>query len=217
MAAIRRTGGLTIVQDPSDALVPGMPSSVLEVMEPHAVLPAHEIGQRLAGLLAEPVAAVGDLTQMRQALRQEVAMSTLEPGAHDHEPPGTPSKFGCPECGGVLWELSENGDLRFRCRTGHAYSPRTLLAAEDAQLEDALWAALRALEEQEALARRLLDRRWAGGVSRTRDRLEQRTADARRRADILREFLLRPVGGSEMAGDDEPGHAERAPREVAAG
>ena len=122
-------------------------------------------------------------------------MSTLAQGAHDHDPPGAPSKFGCPECGGVLWEQGEDGDVRFRCRTGHAYSARTLLAAEDAQLEDALWAALRALEEQESLARRMLDRSWARGSERTQARLRERVDDTRRRADVLREFLLTPIAG----------------------
>lgn len=195
MRAIHRTGGLTIVQDPADALVPSMPASVLEAITPSHVLTADEIGRRLPALLDEPIGSREPIAPAaRAALEQEVAMSQVEPGAQDRPPPGDASAFGCPDCGGVLWELDDNGDLRFRCRVGHAYSARSLMAAEDAALEDTLWAALRALEEQESLTRRMLDRTWAQGADHTRVRLRERAEQAARRADILREFLLSPVG-----------------------
>jgi two-component system chemotaxis response regulator CheB len=121
-------------------------------------------------------------------------------------PPGSPSVFGCPDCGGVLWEVDEQHGLRFRCRVGHAYTARSLLAAEDAGLEDALWAALRALEEQESLSKRLLDRRWTHGTERSRTRLEQRAEDLRKRAETLRRFLMTPARGS-VADDVDDRHA----------
>jgi two-component system chemotaxis response regulator CheB len=145
-------------------------------------------------------------------------MSTMQPGGTHREPPGTPSPYGCPKCGGVLWELDEEGDIRFRCRIGHAFTGRSLAAAEEAQLEDALWAAVRALEEQESMARRMLDRPWGRGSERAQERVRQRVEDARRRADVLRELLLTPVGGNgpdEGLGlTDQPGEA--APRDAAA-
>ncbi len=206
MRAIHRIGGLTIVQDPADALVPGMPSSVLEVISPNHVLPADEIGRRLPALLDEPIGSREPIAPAARAvLEQEVAMSQLDPRAHDRPPPGDASAFGCPHCGGVLWELDDGGELRFRCRTGHAYSARSLMAAEDSALDETLWAALRALEEQESLTRRMLERNWAAGADRTRERLRERAEEAARRADVLRNFLLSPVGVS---------HGERHPRLV---
>lgn len=193
MRAIQRAGGLTIVQDPADALVPGMPESVLEVLTPDHILPADEIGRCLAELLRQPVRAREPmLGAARATLEQEVAMSQMDAGATDGTPAGHPSPFGCPDCGGVLWELDDNGGLRFRCRIGHAYSARSLIAAEDGNLEDTLWAALRALEEQESLSRRLLERSAASG-GRSESRLRERMEEASRRADVLRDFLLQPV------------------------
>lgn len=69
-------------------------------------------------------------------------------------PAEPPTGFGCPECGGALRELREDENFRFRCRVGHAFSPESLLLSRGDALEEALWAALRALEEQVALARR---------------------------------------------------------------
>jgi two-component system chemotaxis response regulator CheB len=72
--------------------------------------------------------------------------------------PGKPSVFSCPECHGTLWELEEDGLLRFRCRVGHVYSSDSMLAAQTDEVDRALWTALRTLEERAALAYRLAER-----------------------------------------------------------
>jgi two-component system chemotaxis response regulator CheB len=113
----------------------------------------------------------------------------MDRDAFDRDPPGQSSGFGCPECGGVLWETKDNDLPHFRCRIGHAYSARTLLAAEEEGVEDALWAGLRALEEQEALTRRMLDRPWAKD-SVLKARLQERARMSHERADALRKFLI---------------------------
>jgi two-component system chemotaxis response regulator CheB len=196
MRAVAAAGGLTVVQDPADAVVSSMPEHVLEAIEPDEVLAAHEIGRRLPELLDRPVRApVRSLDEHRPALAQEVAMSRLQPGSLDRDPPGSPSKFGCPDCGGVLWEIAEGKDVRYRCRVGHAYSSLSLVSAGDTRLEDALWAALRALEEHETLARRMLDRPWATGTEATRERLEERVQATSRRAEVLRGLLLKQPAG----------------------
>jgi two-component system, chemotaxis family, protein-glutamate methylesterase/glutaminase len=192
MRVVQEAGGLTIVQEPSDALVPSMPRSVMRSITPDHVLTADEIGARLPGLLGGARRARAAAPQDRTGIEQEIAMSQMAAKATDKPPPGAPSPFGCPECGGVLWEIGDNGDSRYRCRVGHAYTSRALLAAENAQLEDALWAALRALEEQETLSRRLLDRRWGGGTA-TQERVRARAEEAHRRASVLREFLMAPM------------------------
>ena len=58
---------------------------------------------------------------------------------------GNPTAFACPSCHGALWEL-QNGNLtRYRCHTGHAFSPESLLAEQSDAIEQALYSALRAL------------------------------------------------------------------------
>ena len=65
-----------------------------------------------------------------------------------------PSLFLCPACGGVLSQLENDDVVRFRCRTGHAYSPLALFTEQEAKLETALWMALRALVERADLSAR---------------------------------------------------------------
>jgi len=48
-------GGITIVQDPADALHPGMPRSVLELMEVDRVLAASEIPKALVELAGKQI------------------------------------------------------------------------------------------------------------------------------------------------------------------
>jgi two-component system chemotaxis response regulator CheB len=71
---------------------------------------------------------------------------------------GKLSPFTCPACRGALWELSDGEMLRYRCHTGHAFSRDTLLGEQSTAIEDALYSALRAVEEKATALRRLSER-----------------------------------------------------------
>ena len=63
--------------------------------------------------------------------------------------------FACPECDGALAEEGSGELVHYRCHVGHAFSPESLVGAESDRLERAMWTALRCLEENAALARRM--------------------------------------------------------------
>ena len=44
---------------------------------------------------------------------------------------GHPSHLSCPQCGGVLNEVTDASWTRFRCQIGHAFTAEALLAAQD--------------------------------------------------------------------------------------
>ncbi|WP_409318991.1 chemotaxis protein CheB [Pseudomonas sp. KCJK9016] len=50
LAQVKRHGGLTIVQDPQDALVATMPEAALKIHQPDHILPIHGIGHLLVEL-----------------------------------------------------------------------------------------------------------------------------------------------------------------------
>jgi two-component system chemotaxis response regulator CheB len=154
--AVRDRGGLAVVQDPADALVTGMPASALAEVGADEVAPAAELGALLGRLVRGPAGAVRASSADDAAqLAREVAMAALDDTAHDRpERYGRPSRFSCPECMGTLWDVGNGrGPLRLRCSTGHAYSPAGLAEAQTEQAEQALWAALRVLEDKAELAR----------------------------------------------------------------
>ena len=186
LAAIRKQGGVAVVQDPEDALYPGMPRSALENVGGDHVLPVAGIGALLGRLASQPApeAPVG-ATPPEWDEENFMDDARLD-GVHAEERAGKPAGFSCPECKGVLWELKEGELLRFRCRVGHAYSAETLIDAQKEGLEAALWSALNALDEKAVLARRLAQRAQERGHVLTARQFEQQSAEALQRAGLIR-------------------------------
>jgi two-component system chemotaxis response regulator CheB len=150
-----------------DAQVASMQRSALIVAGADYVVPARELGPLLGRLARtpanlEPTAVAHDDTGIDGVydaragdLEREMAISAMDERAHQRsERYGVPSRFACPDCGGVLWDTRRgNGPMHFRCETGHAYSPESLAELQTESVEMALWAALRALEDKAELAR----------------------------------------------------------------
>ena len=63
----------------------------------------------------------------------------------------------CPDCGGGMAQVDLPTISYFRCHVGHQYSPQSLLAAQSEAVENKLWSAVAALEEQAATTRFLAD------------------------------------------------------------
>jgi two-component system chemotaxis response regulator CheB len=114
---------------------------------------------------------------------------------------GDASGFTCPDCGGALWELHDGRGVEYRCRIGHAYSPGSLLFRHGEVLEEALWTAVRSLEERAALLRRMRDR--AGGADRRRssERFEREAQALTDRAVTVRSALVNLRGSVLDAAD----------------
>lgn len=191
LAAIHSVGGTTVVQEPSDALASGMPRSAIESVSPDHVLPATEIG-RLLDQLAR--------SEVRSASRASGADLSLLSDPMELAPRGV--DIACPECGGALQEVQAGKLPRFRCRTGHIYSPLTLLETKGAELEAALWAALRTLEEEASVAGRLAARSRGAGAGFAARRYETRQGEAAHRAHLIRQTIA-SIGSVSVEGPDE--------------
>ena len=181
---VKRHGGLAIAQDPEEALIPSMPLSAIQNVEVDHILPARLIGTKLARLVAQEV------EDLRPPAPEgsDVAEGTEDNMRTGHIP-GPPSPFVCPECGGTLWELEHGRLLRFRCHVGHGYTVESLFADQNEQLEHTLWSALRALEEQAGLRRRMaLHAEHVGRRDAVRQ-FEEEAKQAERRAGTLRRLL----------------------------
>jgi two-component system chemotaxis response regulator CheB len=196
-AAVRKAGGVVIVQDPEDATVTSMPESALRAVgTPDAVLRAEAIGPALARLV-EPA-----------RIQEDTGMGPVdEPLAETADrPDGPPSPFTCPECSGPLWELSEGEVVRYRCRVGHSYSEDAMVIEQGSAVEAALWSALEALEERAEFMRRVAIRHGEARP-RLRDRFNTAAEDALERADLIR-TALGTRGERPHALDPQPEAAE---------
>jgi two-component system chemotaxis response regulator CheB len=188
LAAIVQRGGLAVVQDPAEAIYPSMPTAALNAVDVDYVRPAVKIGP-LLDEIARSETTMDDLPGDDPALTAEVAIAGNAAITTD-EGLGVPAGFGCPACGGALFEVdSDDGMKRFRCRVGHAWSPESLLEEQVNALEGALWMALRALEEQTALNELLADRSLERGSRGSEQRFRERSNEAGKAAGMIRELI----------------------------
>jgi two-component system, chemotaxis family, protein-glutamate methylesterase/glutaminase len=191
LLAIKRLGGVAIVQDPDEALYPSMPFSALEHVAVDYKLPVSAIGPLLVTLTREPMDKEGDYF-VPEDMEIEVKMAEMDISTLDgNMKVGTPSVFSCPECGGVLWEIRDGDLVRFRCRVGHAYSIESMMAAQSEGVEEALWAALKTLEESVNLSRRLEDKARKRGQDWLAQRFKEKLQDAEQRAKVIQSVLFK--------------------------
>ncbi|MBN3875559.1 MULTISPECIES: chemotaxis protein CheB [unclassified Nostoc] len=191
--AVKMRGGVAIVQDPDDALYPNMPRNAIDNLDDiDHIAPLSDIPSILVALVNIPMEIQPENpVPSKMEFETEIAQLSLEAVENESDRPGKPSTFGCPDCGGILWELEEGNLLRFRCRTGHAYSVETLLATQSDKVEDALWIALRALEEKASLSHRIASRMEARNQNLAAERFKEEAQSAWQRSAIIREVLLK--------------------------
>jgi two-component system chemotaxis response regulator CheB len=185
LLAIADAGGVTVVQDPEDALYPGMPSSAVTQVPVDHVAPLAAIPALLNRLVLEPRGV--------PAAPSPVSTAEAEDGLDwlsHRRPPGHASGLSCPECDGPLWEIRNGELLEFGCLVGHRFSPETLAAAAAASLEERLSVSLRALEERVRMAERLVENARERGTSPIiADRRLREAERARRVAAQMRELM----------------------------
>jgi two-component system, chemotaxis family, protein-glutamate methylesterase/glutaminase len=192
--AVKKLGGTTVVQDPADALFPGMPDSAVRHVEVDHRVTLPEIAPLLTRLTAAPVVDTGQSeVPEHMAIDIKIAQeqNPLQAGLGNV---AQPSPIACPECHGVLMQLKEAGRIRFRCHTGHGYSAESLLAEINDGIEDALWNAIRSLQEGGILMQELAGHVDAAHPDAGAASLHERAEALRRHADALRAIVTTGSG-----------------------
>jgi two-component system, chemotaxis family, protein-glutamate methylesterase/glutaminase len=148
--AIKKLGGVAIVQDPKEAEFPSMPRNAVAQVAVDYCVALGEIPPRLVQLTAMPVHERA--RQADDSLDVEVRIAGGE-SARDAgvQRLGPPSEFSCPECHGVLLQVQEGNRRRYRCHTGHSYSSVSLLSSLNEEVDRALWQSIRSLDETERI------------------------------------------------------------------
>jgi two-component system chemotaxis response regulator CheB len=144
LIAVKRCGGVTVVQDPRDAAYSGMPLSALDDADVDYCVSIAEMGPLLVSLVSTPHGkskAVPDDIRTEAAIAERVLSDISQVNGLGEQVP-----YNCPGCGGVLWKIDGPGEKRYRCHTGHAYSGLSLLASQSEKIEEMLWISLRMFE-----------------------------------------------------------------------
>lgn len=187
LRAVKRCGGISVVQDPADAAFPEMPRHALEAAEADHVVPLSKMGALLEDLAGQPAPHRPEvpqdlLVEMRLTLPTMTDTAKLDQIAER-------ASLSCPSCGGVLWQMNDVSMKRYRCHIGHAFTSSTLLEEQVHETEQALMVALRTMEDRIKLLERMAGddgrtgRGFGSGYRSQADELQ-------RHAERLREILL---------------------------
>jgi two-component system chemotaxis response regulator CheB len=182
LAAIGAAGGLGIAQSPEDAVVDAMPRNAIKVAAPKHVLPAARIGS----VIVHEIHGAEDMT--------EPSKRTGGPGMEAvgaADTAGEVTGITCPECHGSIWlQTGDGGEVALTCRVGHSFSPESFYEIQSENVEDALWAGVRSLEEQAALAGVMASRASRFNDDDGARRYERRREVATDNAEALRRLIL---------------------------
>jgi two-component system, chemotaxis family, protein-glutamate methylesterase/glutaminase len=187
LMAIKRCGGVTVVQDPRDAAYSGMPMNALNNVDVDFCVAVAEMGPLLTRLVSQRHRkSKGVPSDIRtEAVIAERVLSDVSQvnGLGDQVP------YNCPGCGGVLWEMDTPGEKRYRCHTGHSYTGPALLASQSEKIEEMLWISLRMFEERKNL---LTSMAKASRRSGDRNEHRRRAKETQGHIDRIRGMLLVP-------------------------
>jgi two-component system chemotaxis response regulator CheB len=185
--AIRRSGGLAVVEDPTEAAFPDMPRAAAAIGKPHFVLRAGEIPALL--------------TQLSEEEAEGAEASVGGPIPMEMEGLERPMAFSCPECGGVLKPISQVGPVQFGCHIGHRLGATELLEAQSDGIERGINVAVRMLNEQAEFARQMIEGARIAPLDNGLVYWERLQTQAEEQIETLRRFLeQRPV----LHGDTAP-------------
>lgn len=187
---IKDMKGLAFVQDPDEAHYSSMPVSAIEHVKVDHVGTIDTLVLEIVKMLAiEVPLSESDATSKRLKIETLIALegNGLTAGVMSL---GQVSKYTCPECHGVLVEIEEGDGVRFRCHTGHAYSPQSLLAEVNDSIDKGLWDAIRAIEERILLLRQRADMADEAGKPEIASRLRTQADRAAEKYQPLRSLVL---------------------------
>ena len=203
LVAVKSHGGATLVQSMEDAMYPAMPAAALEAVGESEVVvgDARALAEAIVELTRRPPTGPPPAPRPDPPAEEELYVE-VDHSSSDRPREGRPSGYTCPECHGALWEAHEGGVTRYRCRTGHEFSPEALVAQQHEHVERALWAALRALEEKATMLRRMSVRARERSHASTALRLE-RKANAIVEEAVTVRTLLRGIEPVVDVFDDE--------------
>ena len=192
LQAIKACGGTVLVQDPEEAVAPSMPQSAMRNVVVDSRLPVADMAPVLLALArgAPAPAQPGAPPQPPGWIAVENRFARGVGNMEHLQKIATPSTFTCPECQGTLWELTDQQPQRFRCHTGHSFTAPILGELQHEKAEDAIWAAVRALQEKEQLFASLAAKATAWLHPATASEYTQKARQAREQADLLKRVLL---------------------------
>lgn len=185
MYEVKARRGTTVVQDPTEAVTPSMPQSVIDNVTVDHIVTLDQMAPLLIRLVSD-----------QKSTRPKVVHPTgdsQERGMTAEFTLNRPVAVTCPDCGGAL-RRSELGKLtQYSCHIGHVYTAEVMISAQFLTMERALETALRSLGERAELCREMSAKLSNDPKdAAARDHWERAKDEALEQTKPLRALLTRP-------------------------
>jgi two-component system chemotaxis response regulator CheB len=188
MSAIKRSGGICIVQDPNEAEFPDMPLSVLNIMPTDYCIPLFQMGNVITELTDRTPPK--DYTIPADVLAEAQIAERTSTSLNNLVKLGEHSLYACPDCGGGLWHMQDNKLERYRCHVGHVYTEKELFTRQGESLETTLWVALRMMEERSSLLEKMATDERKKGLNTIASYKEERNVELQGHIHKLKDILF---------------------------
>jgi two-component system chemotaxis response regulator CheB len=191
LLAIKDRGGFTIAQDPGEATARSMPLSAIRHMKVDKVCTLDDMA-RLFVILANDAPPPEPEDSSLQLMEIENRIADGNFNVQDWlalEQMSIPSGLNCPNCRSALYEIRDQRVLRYRCRSGHAFSAQSLLSGQADAREAVPSSLFGVLIEEATVARRLRREPLFSENSFTAESLDNRVDTLDRQANQISEWL----------------------------
>ncbi|WP_339651868.1 chemotaxis protein CheB [Halopseudomonas pelagia] len=188
LADLKRCGGVTVVQNPLDAIESEMPQTALLAGDIDYRAPANDLAALLSRLVREEP---GPTLTPPASVALEVAIAMGRPSDS-----GTiaeiayPVPLNCPGCGGTLSQI-RGSPLRFRCQVGHGYTAEALAHEHEGSIDEAFRIALRIIVERAVLMEKMAHDALQAGRTAAVATFKERAQEYRRSAAVLMDAALK--------------------------
>ncbi len=192
MWSIKRLGGISVIQQPEEAMYPSMPESVQQHVEVDYVVELAQLAPLLSELIQQDVSPRPTLSGLeRKRMETEVKTAMTDSAfAMNILQEGELTPLTCPQCHGSLVSIREGTIIRYRCHTGHAYTASSLLAEIKQGVEDSLWSAVRSLDEVTILMNQAAQAFDEGGNPEAAQTYWQKAEEAQQQAFKIRTIAI---------------------------
>ena len=121
---------------------------------------------------------------------------------------GTRTTYSCPECNGSIWQIGKEEPLRFRCHIGHSFTANVFLSEQSQNLENALWAAVRAMEEKVMFSRQMSERMRNYNLKSAATKYEEHAKSLDAEVSLIRGIILNGFATQQTIAETEEEQSE---------
>lgn len=207
LQAIKKRGGLVIVQDPDEAEYPSMPRNALKYAEVDYCVPLSGVAPVLLRLIDEPASRAEEY-DVPEAMEFESKIAEQQLNTKQFldkvEEIGMRTSYTCPECNGSIWQIGKESPLRFRCHVGHSFTAGPFQIEQTNFIERTLWSVVKALEEKVTLTRQVAARLRTEAKTNDAERYEAYADNVDKEVGVVRDLILNGYATRREMGADRP-------------